>query len=201
MRLRSIHCFAILSGVAILSSCSRPAAYFQPVAREPFAIRSQTNSTVSKLIASEPREEFVGLAEPKISPVEPVVQAKQAVHQLEAYVSNNAKLSLNRKVAKRLVRINQVLNASTKPSQAPSRLTATNTAFMERTLLKKIDKKVRQHLSPNQPKALSSTILLGLVIALVGLLLVIIASGFLNALGIVALVVGIGLILYTYLTK
>lgn len=201
MRLHSIHCFAILSGMAMLSSCSRPSAYFQPAAREQFATRYQTNIMPSRLTTSEPSEQLIVLPEHKASSVEPVTQANQVIRQLEAYVSNNAKLSSNRRVTKRLVRINQVLNATTNPSLAPSQLTAAKTTFMERTLLKKIDKKVRQHLAPDQPKALSSTILLGLVIALVGLLLVIIASGFLNALGIIALVVGIGLIVYTYLTK
>ena len=95
--------FTALIGAAILSSCSRPVAYFQPTARETFkSAQPQAVAVVTPVaeesVAAQPAE--VAMVTPATAaPVEQqLAQTKQAVSQVEAYVRNDNKLASNKKL-------------------------------------------------------------------------------------------------------
>ena len=201
MRILFNRCFVVFLGVAAMSSCSRPVAYFQPTARQKFATQPQTSIPVSQGVAIESSSELIAPAEATPAPVESVIQAKQAVSQLETYVRNDAKLGSNRKLVTRLVRLNEALVAAPQQSLAPAQVTTKKISFMERTMLKKLDKKIKHQLAPDQPKAMNSNIRLGIIIGVIGLVLLLIGGGVLTALGIIGLVVGIVLIVLGYLNS
>ena len=198
MRAFSNYLFAALLGTALISSCSRPVAYFQPTAREQF--KTTQPATVAAVTPTQSVEApLVETAVPTVpvTQAEQINQTKQAVNQVEAYVRNDSKLSSNKKLAKRMTRLNELLSTtSAKATVATNATTTKKSTLMERMVLKKLDKKIKNHVAPDQTKAMTSNIRLGLIIGIIGLLLLILSNGgVLAVIGGIALVVGLVLIL------
>ncbi|GAB3972153.1 hypothetical protein GCM10028806_23740 [Spirosoma terrae] len=198
MKTLTKHIYIALFGISVLSSCSRPVAYFQPSARENYHAKQATVTpaatsaeTPSEVVASTPVS-----APASPSSEEQVAQAKQAVEQLDAYVRNDNKLASNKKLTKRMERVKSMLNSVTPQAlaKANTNVTAKKMTLLERMATKKIDKKIKNKLSPNQPMA-QSMLTIGLIVAAAGLLLLLIGNGFGAAIGAIALVVGLVLIL------
>jgi uncharacterized membrane protein YccC len=198
MKTLTKHIYIALFGISVLSSCSRPVAYFQPSARENYHTQQLTVTpaatsaqTPSEAVASTPVS-----APASPSSEEQVAQAKQAVDQLDAYVRNDNKLASNKKLAKRMERVKAMLNSVTPQAltKANTNVTAKKMTLLERMATKKIDKKIKNKLSPNQPMA-QSMLTIGLIVAAAGLLLLLIGNGFGAVIGAIALVVGLVLIL------
>ncbi|WP_420147756.1 hypothetical protein [Spirosoma sp.] len=194
----SKYLFSALVGTALISSCSRPVAYFQPTAREQFksvqpeAVAVATPAQTVEATPVETSAPAVAVAE-----TEQVKQTKQAVDQLDAYVRNDSKLASNKKLTKRMDRLNQLLSNATTKAAAPASAASTKKAtLMERMMLKKLDKKIKNHVAPDEAKAMNSNVRLGLIIGLVGLLLWLLGGGsVLSVIGIIGFVVGVVLIL------
>jgi hypothetical protein len=194
------HLYFALIGTAILSSCSRPVAYFQ---RGP--VESYHTSTIEPAVVRTPAEVTPSPAPssitsdattPVASSTEQVAQAKQAVNQIEAYVRNDNKLASNKKLTSRIERVKSMLSStSAKMSLAStSTVTSKKMTLLERIAAKKINKKIQHKLSPEQPMA-TSMLTIGLIVAAAGLLLLLIGNGFGAVIGAIALVVGLVLIL------
>ena len=195
MRAFSKHLFAALLGVAALSSCSRPVAYFQPTAREQF--KSVPTEVVAVATPAQPVDVTVVEAPAPVSaPVSAAStnEAKQAVSQVEAYVRNDSKLASNKKLAKRMDRVKSMLaTAASKTALAPTATTSPKKAtLLERMALKRIDKQIKNKLSPERTMA-KSLLTVGAIVAIIGLILIILNTA--TALGVIALVVGLVLIL------
>jgi len=194
--------FTALIGAAILSSCSRPVAYFQPTARENFkSAQPQAVAAVTPVaeesVAAQSAE-VATITPATAAPVEQqLAQTKQAVSQVEAYVRNDNKLASNKKLAKRMTRLNEMLATTSAKTEVATNLASTKKmSLMERTMLKKIDKKIKNHVAPDQTKAMSSNVRLGVIIGIVGLLLLLLGGGsVLGVIGAIGLIVGLVLIL------
>jgi membrane-bound ClpP family serine protease len=191
MRTLSKHLFVALLGTAIISSCSRPVAYFQPTAREqfksaqPVAVAATTPIETSQTPVTETP---ASVATPV--PAEQLAQTKQAMSQVEAYVRNDSKLASSKKLTKRMARLNDLLtNTSNKATVTTNVASAKKSTLMERMMLKKVDKKIKNHVAPDQTKVMDSNIRLGIIIGIIGLLLLILSNG-----GVLAVIGGIGLI-------
>ena len=202
MRTLSKYVAAAFLGTVMLASCSRPVAYFQPSAREQFKSAQPAEVAVVRPSESvQPAETVavpVAVATP-VTPAEQLAQAKQAVSQMEAYVRNDNKLASNKKLAKRITRLNELMTtAGNKAVTSTNEASAKKLSFMERTMLKKMDKKIKNHVAPDQTKATSNT-RLGLIVGVVGLILVLVGaiagSGAVVLLGLIGLIVGLVLLL------
>ncbi len=197
--------FAAFVGVAALSSCSRPVAYFQKSQREDFKSPPvEIVAIVTPVESVQPQVQPV-VATPAVSvaassPVEQVAQAKAAMKQLDAYVKNDSKLAGNKKLAKRMARANTILaEAEANPTAvaAPHK-----TTFMERTMLKKLDKNIKYKMAPDETKGLlDNKIRTGVIVGVIGLLLAILATGFLGVIGTILLAAGIVLIVWGVLER
>ncbi len=203
MRMFSKSLMAALIGTALISSCSRPVAYFQPTAREQFKsvqveTVAATEAVVTPVATTQPVSEKVAVLEatpvaPSATPAEQVAQAKQAVSQIEAYVRNDNKLASNKKLVKRMDRVKQLL-ANT-PANDASSLKATSaqkTSLVQKVMLNRMDKKIKNHLSPEKTMA-KSLLTIGLIVGVVGLILLLLNVA--SPLGIIALIVGLALVL------
>ncbi|MVM35961.1 hypothetical protein GO755_38465 [Spirosoma sp. HMF4905] len=181
---------ATLLSTIIFSSCSRPVAYFQPTARQQFTSTQSivsvkpTEASASDLIETEPAV--------AVSPSEPIIQTKQAISQVETYVRNDSKLASNKKLAKRIARVNELLSAPKTQEALATKTTTTKTTLAQRLMLKQVDKKIKNHLSPEKPMA-KSVLTIGLIIGIIGLILLLLNVA--SPLGIIALLVGLVLIL------
>jgi hypothetical protein len=194
----SKHLFAALAGTALLASCSRPVAYFQPSARENFkTVQTEAVVATAPVEAVQPVAVTTEAAAPVATPTEQVAQTKQAVDQLEAYVRNDSKLASNKKLTKRLAKVNEMLTtASTKATASTNLAPAKKSTLMERMMLKKLDKKIKNHVAPEKTNAMNSNVRLGLIIGLVGLLLWLLGAGsVLSLIGVIGFVIGIVLII------
>lgn len=190
--------YAALMGAAILSSCSRPVAYFQrgPVEHHG-APKTETVAVATPVATAQPAEvvatEPVAVAAP--APAEQVAQASVAVEKLDAYVRNDNKLAADKKLTKRMDRVKEMLaTATTKASLTPNATTSTKKAgLLERMAVKKIDKQIKNKLSPKRTMA-KSLLTIGLVIAIIGLILLLVGNGGLATLGLIGLLVGLVLV-------
>ncbi len=191
------HLFAMLMGVAVLSSCSRPVAYFQrgPVAHHN-APKTETVAVAAPVEAVQPAEVVAAapVAAVTPAPAQQVATANAAMTQIEAYVRNDNKLATDKKLNKRMDRVKTMLaSATTKVSTAPNAVTSTKKAsLLERMAVKKIDKQIKHKLSPERTMA-KSLLTIGLIVGVIGLLLIILQVA--SPLGIIALIVGLALIL------
>ena len=192
------HIYTALMGVAVLSSCSRPVAYFQRGPVEHYnAPKTETVAVVTPAVPDVVQPAEIAAPVPEAvaapAPAEQVAQAKATMTQIEAYVRNDSKLATDKKLNKRLNRMNAMLEtATTKASLAPNATTSAKKAtLLERIATKKIDKQIKHKLSPERTMA-KSLLTIGLVIAIVGLILIILNTA--TALGVIALVVGLVLI-------
>ena len=201
----SKHLFAALFATTILASCSRPAAYFQPSTREHFTSAQPIAVAVTAPVEAAPATEIeqpvaIATATPEqvaTPATQQLVQTKQAVSQIEAYVRNDTKLASNKKLEKRMTRLNEMLTtASTKATVSTNAAPARKMSLMERTVLRKMDKKIKNHVSPTEAKAMNSNVRLGVIVGIIGLLLLILGGGsVLGVIGAIGLVVGLVLIL------
>ena len=203
MRMLTKHLFAALLGAVILSSCSRPVAYFQPTARENFksvqpetAVAVATPVEATKPIETAQPAETAALT-PAPQPAQQFAQTKQAVDQLDAYVRNDNKLASNKKLTKRMARLNELLTtANEKATVSTNAASVKKMTLLERTMLKKMDKKIKNHVAPDQTKAMNSNVRLGLIIGVIGLLLLILGGGSaIGVIGLIGFIVGLVLIL------
>ncbi len=192
--------YAALLGVALLSSCSRPVAYFQrgPVAHyntpktEAVAVvtPAEAASQPAEVVAAAP----VAVATP--APAQQAASAKAAVEKIEAYVRNDSKLASDKKLNKRMDRVKEMLaTAAAKPSMAANASASTKKMnLLERMATKHIDKQIKNKLSPKRTMA-KSLLTIGIIIAIIGLILLLVGSaGTVANLGYLALVVGLVLI-------
>lgn len=187
------HTFLALAVTAFLGSCSRPVATFQPSKAERF-YSAQTPATpvvAQETVVSEP---VAAAVETPAAPVTANTNIEQALTKAEAYASTKARPADARKLERRITKIREVL--ATSPQQAVATNTATQkTSLVQRIMLKSMDKKIQKHLAPEQPMR-SSTLTAGLVIGLIGLLLLLlVAPGIGQTIGLIALVVGIVLVI------
>lgn len=195
MRMFSKHIFTALLGAAILSSCSRPVAYFQPSAREHFATAP---TKVAPLVSTEnvvPVTTETTTPTVVATPSEQVAKTSTALDQMDALVRNDNKLSADKSVQKRLNRVRALLASTTvKATSAPTEVNAPKKMnLVERMMLKKMNKKISKQLAPANPeKTMSSqgTLAAGAVLVIIGLLLLVLTSGTASTVGLVAILVG-----------
>ncbi|QDK78921.1 hypothetical protein EXU85_10010 [Spirosoma sp. KCTC 42546] len=187
--------FTALFGLVILASCSRPVAYFQPTAREHSV---STTPPATPLVADQtPVDQTPAVA---TSPAQQLAQANSTLNEVDALVSTNNKLAVNKTVQKRLNRVRALLaSASTKASLNPTEVAAPKKMnLMERLMVKKMNKKISKQLAPNNPdKAMinSGTLATGAVLVIVGLLLILLTTGTAFTVGVIALLAGAVLLL------
>lgn len=188
--------FAALMGAAILSSCSRPVAYFQPSQREHFtAPKTETVAAVTPVAVDQPMAEAAPAPEVVPTKTEQIAQAKAVMSQVEAYVRNDSKLASNKKLNKRIARANELLaTANEKTAVSTNVASAKKMSLMERVMLKKIDKKIKNHVAPDKPSAMNQNLRNGIIIGGIGLILSLIFGGVLGIIGVILLVVGVVLI-------
>jgi DNA anti-recombination protein RmuC len=198
------HLFAALVSTTLLASCSRPVAYFQPSAREHFTSAQPVAVAVTTPAEATPATEpaqSAGIAAAMPEQAAPtnqqLAQTKQAVDQIEAYVRNDSKLASNKKLAKRMSRLNEMLTTTrTEATVTTNAASAKKMSLMERMVLKKMDKKIKNHVAPDETKAMNSNVRLGLIIGLIGLILWLLGGGSVLALiGLIGFIVGLVLIL------
>ncbi len=192
MRTFAKHLFTALVGTVLLASCSRPVAYFQPTAREQFA----TSKPVKAVVVAPAETVTVSDEAPVVAAVQ-VEQVKQAVSAVDAYVRNDSKLAASKTLNKRMTRLNKLLATATGNATAAAKVTSTRKmTFMERTMLKKMDKKIKNHVAPDKTDAVNGNVRLGIIIGGIGLLLLILGgSSVLSVIGGIGFVVGLVLIL------
>lgn len=187
--------FSALLGIVIVSSCSRPVAYFQPSARE--HIVSTPPQTTPLVTSSTVADQAPVVAS---TPTQQLAQVNTSLNEVDALVSTNSKLAANKTVQKRLNRVRTLLaSASTKASLAPTEIAAPKKMnLMERMMLKKMNKKISKQLAPNNPEKSminSGTLATGAVLVIIGLLLILLTSGTAFTVGVIALIVGAVLLL------
>lgn len=187
--------FTSLLGVVILSSCSRPVAYFQPSARE--HIVSTAPPTTLLVAPQTPVDQAPVIG---TSPAQQLVHASSTLNEVDALVSTNNKLAANKTVQKRLNRVRALLaSASTRASLNPTEVAAPKKMnLVERLMVKKMNKKISKQLAPNNPdKAMinSGTLATGAVLVIVGLLLILLTTGTAFTVGVIALLAGAVLLL------
>ena len=96
-----------------------------------------------------------------------------------------------------MVRLNELMaTASDKAVSSAPVTSAKKMTFLERTMLKKMDKKIKNHVAPDQTKVMNSNVRLGLIIGIIGLILLLLGgSSVLSIIGAIGLIVGLVLIL------
>lgn len=189
--------FATLMGVVLLSSCSRPVAYFQKSQRETYVVKVDAPVVT-------PAETPVGTVTEPIAPAEiSAVQADKAtaaLDQLDAMVRNDSKLATDKSVQKRVNRVKALLatatqkNALTTAPEQPQKMN-----LVQRLMVKKMNKRINKQLAPenpNKPMANKTILVAGAVVLLVGLLILVLGtssalSSILLGAGIVILLVGL----------
>lgn len=172
---------------ALTVGCSRPVAYFQPSQREPIATAPTT-----PVVATESPAVLSAAAEEATAPTDQIAQAQTALNQVDALARNDRSLASNKTVQKRLNRVRTLL-ASAKVTAPSAVKTSKKASLMERFMLKRMDKKIHRQLAPSQPdKAMisSSTLAIGAVLVVVGLLLLLLTSGTAATIGVIALIAG-----------
>ena len=195
MRMFSKLLVATLMSTAIFSSCSRPVAYFQPTAREQF---KSAKTDVLATAAETPQPALVQEAAPailnqEVAAPQQISQAKQTISELEAYVKNDNTLASNKKLAKRMSRVNELLSTSKAQTALSTKVGSTQkTTLIQRVMLKQLDKKIKNHLSPEKTMA-KSVLTIGLIVAIIGLILLLLNVA--TPLGLIALIVGLALVL------
>lgn len=172
---------AALIGVAICSSCSRPVANFQ---RGAFSA------------SAPPKTHPVVIAIPVqavATPISTRMPVEVAPVQIEAHLPNEGKLATATKLNERVTRVTYLLTSQAlKPTVAYPPHKAT---FVEGLMLRKVNKRIGQHLAPSNPEkavvANRARLIGGLVLLLAGLLLLILGNGTVGFIGLFVLVFGI----------
>ena len=90
-------------------------------------------------------------------------------------------------------RVKQLLsNTSANEATSLKATSAQKTSLIQKVMLKRVDKKIKNHLSPERTMA-KSLLTIGLIVGVIGLLFIILNVA--SPLGIIALVVGLALVL------
>jgi hypothetical protein len=200
------HLLLALTGTALLSSCSRQYAvmqrtpsvnYHSPVTASVAPVA--TKPVVNQLVETTP----AGLRESEITPepvvaVTPTVTIQTVRQQLdETVAANNNTVSGNRTMTKRVARVQQLLASAEQQAALTPTTAAAPTkkmGFAERMMFKKINARINKQMAPDKTNALDRTTRIGLIVALIGLVLLLVATGTLSTIGLVALVVGLVLV-------
>ncbi len=174
---------AFVLGVFLLSSCSRPYATYQ------------TTSTVWPVTAVTLP---VPAAAPMLAPITTVAETtplEPALDRLDALVKNDNALANNKRLEKRLAHVRTLLAARpTAPTDAAQKMTVT-----QKLVMRKLNHRVHQQLTPTAMPSNQQAFRIGLVVGVVGLLLLLIGNSFIAALGGIALLVGIVLVVLSLL--
>lgn len=184
-----------LAGTALITSCSRPYATIQRTPSERFVTTTTTAQPAQAIAPAEVEKPvMVETPAPVVATPAPVVEVAAVQSQLNEAVASNKAIMADQRVQKQMAKINAALTASNQqgvvtPTAATS---AKKMNLMERTMVKKIDKKIKQQLSPEKPMA-KSLLTLGAIIGIIGLVLLLLNVA--SPLGLIALIVGLVLIL------
>ncbi|GAB3561668.1 hypothetical protein GCM10027578_02760 [Spirosoma luteolum] len=195
MKALSLSVLASLTAVSLLSSCSRPTAYFQRTPAVSYATPAPAAAPVATpAVVTEQPAVAAALPAPasETSPTV-AVQAKAALDQIDALASTKAGLTQNKRTEKRLNRVRTMLASMTAPSATAAPATPKKASLLERMMLKKMDKKISRQLAPANPEKTmisTGTLTLGAVLVIVGLLLVLLTTGAGATIGIIALLAG-----------
>ncbi|GAB4019962.1 hypothetical protein GCM10028808_59520 [Spirosoma migulaei] len=178
----------VLIGTVILSSCSRPVAYFQRSPVEPATLFNTQTAAIST-----PTQAI-------LVPTETLTPANDTSKQLDIYARTDSRLVANKKLSKRMDRERNLLATSFGVKAATGANTPRKMNMVERLMLKKVNKQINRQLAPTHPeKAMLSRGYLiggGAVLLIGGLLLLIIGTGTAAFIGlIIALIGAVGLIL------
>ena len=193
MKTSTKHILFALSLTALLGSCSRPTATFQPSHAQRFyspqpvaTVESPVNEAVAE---TTPVAEAIPVA--ATTPVATKADIENVLVKAEAMASTKATATESRKLNRRIAKIREVLAKA--PLAAPTTSTTTKkTSLVQRMMLKRMDAKMKKQLAPEQPMR-SSTLTAGLVVGLIGLLLLLLSIA--NPLGLILLLVGIVLVI------
>ena len=193
MKALSLSVLASLTAVSLLSSCSRPTAYFQRTPAVSYATPAPAAAPVATpaVVTEQPAVSAV-LPAPETAPTV-AVQAKAALDQIDALASTKTGLAQNKRTEKRLNRVRTMLASMTAPTATAAPATPKKASLLERMMLKKMDKKISRQLAPANPEKTmisTGTLSLGAVLVIVGLLLVLLTTGTGATIGIIALLAG-----------
>lgn len=188
-----------LMGAAILSSCSRPVAYFQRTQPERFTAKTETVAapavTNEVAVAATPAVEAAPVAPVAAEKAEKVAQAKEVMNQVDAYVRNDSKLASNKTLTKRIAHAKQMLaSAETNTALNTTAASTKKMSLMEKMVMKKLDKQIKKHVAPEEAKALNRNVRNGIILGAIGLILSLF-GGVIGIIGLILLVVGVVLIL------
>ena len=188
--------FSVLFAPLLLASCARQQAYFQPTARESF--KTAPAVAVAQPVEIAPPAEAVSVVlQP--APAVQLAQAKQAISEVEAYVRNDSKLASNKKLTKRMTRLNELMTTSVEKTASETDVASTKKMnLMQRFMLKKMNKKISHQLAPANPEkamAVKGILALGAVILIAGLLLVLLTTGTGATIGVIGIIAGLALLL------
>ena len=188
--------FSVLFAPLLLASCARQQAYFQPTARESF--KTAPAVAVAQPVEIAPPAETVSVT-PQPAPAVQLAQAKQAISEVEAYVRNDSKLASNKKLTKRMTRLNELMTTSVEKTASETDVASTKKMnLMQRFMLKKMNKKISHQLAPANPEkamAVKGILALGAVILIAGLLLVLLTTGTGATIGVIGIIAGLALLL------
>ncbi|MBO0929523.1 hypothetical protein [Fibrella aquatilis] len=181
-----------VAAAALLSACSRPMATFQ--ASKPMHYYSPSGPMVSTETGNATPEVTAGAhpEQPNTTLPTPTEQVAPALASLKATYATDKRMT------RRLARIEQQL---TENRAAPVNIIAQKTSLVQRLVLKKMAKQMQRKLAPNQATDIAGPARLGLIIAGVGLLLLIIGNAFFSILGLIALLAGGALFVYSLLQE
>ncbi|MBO0936151.1 hypothetical protein J2I47_06295 [Fibrella sp. HMF5335] len=195
MKTSTKHVFFALSLTALLGSCSRPTATFQPSHAQRFyspqptaTVVTTTNDAVAE---AAPAVESTPVA--TATPAATKADIENVLVKAEAMASTKATATESRKLNRRIAKIREVLAKA--PEAAPAtNASAKKNTLVQRMMLKRMDTKMKNQLAPEKPMA-ASTLTAGIVIGLIGLLLLLLTTGTAATLGLIGLIVGIVLII------
>lgn len=171
------HVYVALLGVTLISSCSRPVAYFQ---REPAASRAQTAALATPV--------------PRITTQDQTLPpATMATTNADVYALADNKLVTTKTVPDRMLRAKKLLTSTTGTLRPEVNYTAYKVSAIERLMVKKINKQIRKQLAPTQPeKAMLSKgkLIGGIVLLIAGLIMLIAGMGTVAFIGLILSLLG-----------
>lgn len=171
-------------GTILLSSCSHPVAYFL----------KSTNPAASSLPANMRPVPETTPRQPPVLAEASLVQVDAALDPVDAYVRNERGLGEYKKLGRRLNRIQHLLVTTHPQRVAAPGATPRKMNGIERLLVRKMTKQIRQQGAATHPdKAMVANRLQlvgGIVLLLGGLLLLILGSGTVAFIGLILSLVG-----------
>ena len=207
------HLLLALAGTALLSSCSPQYALMQrtPSVNYHTQVAQTVAPAATKPVVNQSVETApAGLQESEITPAPVVAVAPTATIQTvrqqldETVAANSRAVTGNRAMTKRVARVQQLLaSAEQQATMTPTTAAAPakKMGFAEQLMLKKINARINKQMAPEKTNALDRTTRIGLIVALIGLVLLLVATGTLSTIGLVALVVGLVLVVVGLVNK